>query len=416
MAKKIRFGVYTPVSIFEEEQVRLLAEAGVDYATVKIDWIPKDKRADFFDWLYKYGIQATIRDPEFIKLYDGASLIDFDKFDKCPFKDHPAVVSGTYVDEPGLRHFKVIGEEIKKFKERYPNLNVNINLLPMYANSAQLDGGAWQAAIEYYDTTTEEFRHYIDEYVKNVDTEFIGLDVYPLNRIPDPERPDEFPAYYKTEEYAGYCKNIEIVADACRRTGRDFHICVQSCSWADNVREPRGYEMRWQMYTMLSYGAVMFYYYVFADRVRHSGTVLNCRGETTPLYYDIKKIASGIKKLSDIYLSYRNLGAFNVNCDPKITPCLDMESPYLGFKAIEKIESDIPLLVGCFEKKEGEGNAFTLVNYNGFETLESHTVRLKADGKLTLYREGEPTVLTGKDGFYEIELSVGEGVFVTIER
>ena len=41
-----------------------------------------------------------------------------------------------------------------------------------------------------------------------------------------------------------------------------------------------------------------------------------------------------------------------------------LEKPYTGFDTIKEIESDTPLLVGCFEKEEGTGHAFTIVNYS----------------------------------------------------
>lgn len=46
------------------------------------------------------------------------------------------------------------------------------------------------------------------------------------------------------------------------------------------------------------------------------------------------------------------------------------------------------MLVGCFGKKNGNGAAFTLVNFQDWETHMSATVKFKADGAVTLYRDG----------------------------
>ncbi len=413
--KRIRFGAYTPFAQFDEEHVMRLGEAGIDYAMVNINHIPEEKRDAMFDWMEKYGIECTIRDESFMKYYKGAGLIDFDKFDQCSYKDKPSVISATYVDEPGITHFKVLGEEIKQFKEKYPDLGVNVNLLPMYANAKQLMGGAWQAPIEYYEDKEADFENYLDEYIKYVDTDFICVDIYPHRRKPDPKHPDLFPAVYKNLEYGDYIKCIEKTANACRKSERDFWVCVQTCSWHKIIREPNGTELRWQIYTMLSYGAVMFLYYVFADRKNHSGTVLNCRGETTPLFYASKEISTGLKKMEDIYLSYRNVGAFNLNNDPEKLPYLEMETPYTSFDAITDLSCDCPLLVGCFEKKEGAGHAFTLVNYQPFDEPKTATVTFKASGKITVYRDGEPEMLEPIDGTYTVGLPTGYGVFVTVE-
>lgn len=45
----------------------------------------------------------------------------------------------------------------------------------------------------------------------------------------------------------------------------------------------------------------------------------------------------------------------------------------------------------------------------------SAIVKFKADGTVTLYRDGEPQTLTPTDGRYEIELEQGDGVFVTVD-
>lgn len=118
--------------------------------------------------------------------------------------------------------------------------------------------------------------------------------------------------------------------------------------------------------------------------------------------------------MEDVYLSYKHLGAFNVNYSDDVK-CLNLENPYTEFDTIREIESDTPLLVGCFEKIEGEGHAFTLVNYSPFKAPKASHVKVKIDGKVTEYVKGEPRVLKSNDGYYEFTLEIGQGTFVTVE-
>ena len=133
------------------------------------------------------------------------------------------------------------------------------------------------------------------------------------------------------------------------------------------------------------------------------------------LYFDSQRLMLGIKKLSDLYLTYRNVGAFNINSSPLTTPYLEMATPYKDFKTIKEIACNTPLLVGCFEKKEGEGSAFTLVNMQDFQTPGTARVRFKLEGRVTLYRDGEPEELKATNGVYEVLLEQGDGVFVTVD-
>ena len=413
--KRIRIGAYTPVKYPDEAHIKALATAGIDFAVVNLDMIPEDKQKDVFAWLAKYGIECTVRGGAFMKYYEKAGMFDFDKADDAWFLDEPSCKAYTYVDEPGTEHFEVLGKEVKRFQETYPGKRAYINLLPMYANAAQLTGGAWKAPIEYYEQPSTNFQQYIDEYVEKVPTDYICTDIYPHRRAPHPDYPDMFPAKYVKTTYPHYAKSIEIVADACRASGREFWVCIQTCSWTRGVREPDEYELRWQAYSMLSYGATTLLYYIFATNSCHTGCVMNERGETTKLFYASKRLCEGLKRLSDVYLSYKNLGAFNVNSTPETTPYLEMDNPYKDFKTISEIKCDAPLMIGCFEKKEGEGSAFTLVNMQDFANPKTISAKLKIKGNVTMYRDGIPTKLSSCDDWYEFTLLQGDGIFVTVD-
>ncbi len=412
--RKIRIGMCTPIMTFDEKHVILLKEAGVTFANIFTDRIPADKYEDVLGWLNKHGVTSTFRQTDLMKYYKDAWMPDLDRLEKAEFINHPCCIACTYVDEPGSDHFEELGREVAEFKKRFPDKIPYINLLPMYANSAQLKGGAWKSAIEYYQASTDEYREYIDSYVKNVETDYICVDVYPFQRVPDPACPERFPAYCIPTEYVDYCKNLEIVADACRESGRDFWGVMQSCSWVRGIREPEPYEIDWQFYTMMSFGATHFEYYVFANRPNHSGCMLDERGDPTKIYWAAKDMADAIYKMEDVYLSYKNVGVFNVNYSDEVK-CLGLENPYTQFDTIKEIESDTPLLVGCFEKEDGNGYAFTLVNYSPFKAPKTSHIRVKIDGKVTEYVKGEPHVLESKYGYYEFSLEKGQGTFVTVD-
>ena len=415
--KRIRIGAYGPLVRCTEAEVKKLAESGVDFAILRSYDIPKDKRSEVFEWLTKYGIEAVVSDKPYMKNYMGAELLDLENSSRdIWFLNEPMCTYANYVDEPGIEHFEVLGNEVKAFMERFPGKKAYINLLPMYANSAQLMGGAWKAKIEYYEQPSADYRKYLDEYIRLVPTDYICADIYPCRVAPNPENPDMFPAVKVKTLYNDYVKNVELLADACRKSGRDMWCCIQTCAWSCNVSEPAEAELRWQAYTMLSFGAKALMYYTFSDRTSHTGALLNARGDKTMLFFASKRMCEGIRKLSDVYMAYKNVGAFNVNSSPEKTPYLEMYEPYTDFSCISEIECNTPLLVGCFEKNEGEGKAFTLVNMNDFQNPETANIRIKVNGNITVYRDGEPEKMISSDGWYEISLVQGDGVFVVVEK
>ena len=166
-----------------------------------------------------------------------------------------------------------------------------------------------------------------------------------------------------------------------------------------------------------AFGAKALIYFVFASRKSLTGCMLNPRGETTKLFYGSKKMCEGLQKLSEVYFDYKNLGAFAIGYDEVKTPYLYMKNPYdkEKFDVISDVESNTPLLIGCFEKTEGKGKAFTIVNQQDWSEPMDSVIKMKIEGKVTMYYDGEPTVMTANNGVYEFNIAQGDGIFVTVE-
>ena len=124
-----------------------------------------------------------------------------------------------------------------------------------------------------------------------------------------------------------------------------------------------------------------------------------------------------IKLISDAYVQYKNLGAFTVDATD-YAPYLKMSNPVTDFKGLEDIYSfNSPLLVGCFEKKDGY--AFTVVNMSELEYVQRTEVEFKLpDGyRAVSWQRGVRTELTpDKNGVYHLILASGEGVFVEVVK
>ena len=168
---------------------------------------------------------------------------------------------------------------------------------------------------------------------------------------------------------------------------------------------------------MLSFGATAIIYFIFSSRNKDKGCILDEHGNPTELFYASAKMCEGLKKITDLYLSFENVGAFAIGYDEEKTPYLYLKNPYdvNDFGVISDIETNTPLLIGCFEKKDGKGKAFTIVNQQDWSDPLDSVIKMKIEGRVTVYYDGEPTVMTKNNGVYEFNIAQGDGVFVTVE-
>lgn len=407
--RKLRICTYTPFrySDFSENRVADLAEAGVDLAII---WGGK-QLPEVVAALERHGVGYLIADGAVNRSYDagdghGVAVFDPDKAAAAgDYAGNPGFFGHSFVDEPGIIHFEELGRSVEDYLKAFPTKMPYINLLPMYANAAQLLGGAWKDSIDYYTKEEGSFENYLRRYVELVPTDYICVDIYPC-------RADS--------TYDGYLRCIEAVAEACRDSGREFWVCVQTCSWHKSVREPSEAELRWQVYTMLAFGVVSLMYYVYCgDReprgeYQHRGACVTQDGERQELWYASRRLRRELDSLSEAYLPLEWKGAFTVGCTGE-TPYMRMEHPLSSFPAAESISSSQPLLAGCLA---GEGRyGLVLVNMSDpSRDPQPSQVRIASRLKLTAYIDGAPLPLSpDSDGVCTLTLPACGGALVIAE-
>ncbi|MBE6688745.1 MAG: S-layer homology domain-containing protein [Ruminococcaceae bacterium] len=378
----------------DDEYLRYVAELGLDWLVVTPSNSSGDVRNKILNFADANGIE--------VYLDDKAILSDYSS--DAEYYLHPSY-TGTYVeDEPGTDRMPALAEIANGYLEK-TGRHPHVNLLPMYANAAQLKMGAGAAAIEYFDGDPDLYYKHVATWASLSDAKIMSVDIYPLNS--DKNKPT----------YVEYIESINIFARAARDYNKDFVAYIQAVGWNASKREPSEADFRWQVYSMLSFGCkgfVYWHYWVDGMGYKEYGMV-NRDGTPTHIYYAAQPTIMEVKKLSDVYCQYKNLGAFNLNCTEK-TPYLEM-SGAIEFPAIN-VQSTSPLLVGCFEKKDGtNGKAFTVVNMNDptWNKTADFTFTLNGYTTATAYVKGEPVALTATDGVFSMTLENGQGVFVTIE-
>ena len=381
------WGNFRPAD-FNDEYMRTYADCGFDFLIA----MPGVPTKTLLQTSARHGVEVYVNDGGFANPETATA----------EYCDWPNYAGHYIVDEPGSDDYDKLAAISKRYTDATGKVPY-INLLPMYANDAQLKYGAGAAAIEYYDVDPNVYRRYCDDFCQKFDVDYICTDIYPLNWVGD-----------KKVTYQDYVESINAIATVARERDKEFWCYIQTFAWTDGKRTPTEAEFRWQCYSMLSFGCKCILCWTYAGYNPEFPSLVDIASRKSTAWYEARPVFQELRRLSDEYVKYRNVGAFTCNCSDA-TPYLKMKNEYKNFETIREIRCAEPLLIGCFERKDGDGTAFTLVNMADFEANRGATVRLKIDGTATAWTRGVPeTVEPDADGFSCFYLAPGEGVFVTV--
>ena len=321
-------------------------------------------------------------------------------------------------DEPNSADFAALAEQVENLYAEDANRLPLINLLPMYAAGGQLGddlklpGAVDRLPIDGCNVPSYNYRTHLAKYVSTVDSDVISADVYPLNI-------DAETGELSTYEY--WLRNLDILADACRSTGRDLWIITQAASFSENGNGPhRGdtpEDQRWQNYVSLSFGAKAIiygcYYTGWWDPSSH---MIDDGGSRTSTYYAVKQVNEEMAPIKAVYGDYDYTGTFILNrLDPNAAGAgLGLTRFDCRFKPT--VVTADPVLCGCFSEKNGNGSAFVFTNMYEPQTGKdaSFTAFFPGAKSISVFRKGEVTHVDGSS--ISLTLENREGVFVTVEK
>ena len=394
---RIKIGAWVNLTdaVFDKDFVKTYSEGGFDWMIAHSVGGSDEKTRRLLDDCDRYGVELILGDGA----YTNPAWQTAEYFDRPCF-------AGTYVtDEPGTDDYDHLAAICNKYVEQTGKVPY-INLLPMYANAAQLKYGAGAAAIEYYDSDPDLFKKYCDSFCEKFNVNYICTDIYPLNWRNG-----------KRVTYSEYIESINIIARSAREHNKEFWCCLQTFAWTPSKRTPTEAEFRWQAYSLLSFGCKGLLCWTYVGYKPEFPSLLTIDGKRTNAWYDAATVFKEIKLISDAYVQYKNVGAFTFGASDS-TPYLKMSQPLKDFKGLKDIYSfNSPFLVGCFEKEDGY--AFTVVNMSELEDVQRTEVDFKLpDGyRAVSWQRGVRTELTpDKNGVYHLILASGEGVFVEVVK
>ncbi len=205
--------------------------------------------------------------------------------------DHPAIWRIALCDEPSALDLPYLGEVCDLIAARVPQAPAYLNLYPNYASVSSATGAQTRNQLG-----TATYREHIDAYCRSVPLDYISYDfyVYTPNRK---RRPSLYRQMYD---------NFNIVADACRRTGRSFWYIPQVNSHNAADYEPTTENrLRFQAYSAMAFGAEAISWACWMPGW-WTNNVLTASGEKTAQYRRLKTVNAELHRLGPIYMRYRS--------------------------------------------------------------------------------------------------------------
>lgn len=332
---------------------------------------------------------------------------------------HDAIWGIDLRDEPPADDFAVLQEQVQDLYAQDPNRFPLINLLPMYASGEQLGendalpGFVGDSPLDTFCERAVRYRMHVSDYIGTVDSDIISVDIYPLSVKEDGA----------LDTYMHWMRNLDILAAACRETGRDLWVITQAAGLADVGDGVASYrycktveDQRWQNYVTIAFGAkAIIYGCYYGGWWNDDSHMLNDAGERTDTYYAVKQVNEEMSVFAGEYGKYENQGAVMYNRIHPHASGVSLGTTKVKAKYKPRMRTAAPVLCGCFTEKDGDGRAFVFTNMYDPELAKtaSFTATFPGAKRITLYRKGEKTVIDGNK--LKLTLDSREGVFVTVD-
>lgn len=377
-----------------EDDFKMIADCGIDF--IILDYVHGDEKSrQCLYWAEKYGIKVIIHDYELNAL----SPFTEEKVKELTsaYSKSPAFAGNNLLDEPRFSAFSNIESKMNIYTKILPEYDMHVNLFPNY--------GAAFMGISYED--------YIRRFVQIVtDTKHICQDTYPLLSTNQTR-------FIKNDYYEG----LQVTANAAKEQNLDHWIYIQTMTGVEPDVYPDLADLRFQAYACLSYGASKIIHYCYDVPGYSPGQGVSAQvyamrdyGHNYTKLWDYGQILhTELSVISQIYATYayQNTSAYKTNDSPAYLNNVNSFSS----QTMSILNSNTSLLIGSFEKENGEHKAYMLTNAGEPSEKQSATVTFSIPDttNITIYNDGICEDMQSQNGIYTITIKPCSGTFITIK-
>lgn len=403
----------------DEAHVRDIRECGVDFI-VGVD--VNDRRT--LDLFSKYGL-GVVADGVFGKLWwggDGKNAgrmramrpLEWHRAQLGKFGaklDHPAIWMLNLCDEPSALDMPHLGEVCGLLAADAPHTPAYLNLYPNYASVSENSESAAKSQLG-----TQTYREYVEAYCRSSPLDYISYDFY----VYEPNRKR------RAGMFRQMYSNFNVIADACRRTGRSLWYIPQVNSHpATNFEATTENRLRFQAHTAMAFGAEVVTWACWM-KGWWVNNVLTDKGEKTAQYERLRVVNSELRRLAPLYMQYRNVNTHFVGFNtsdafcPKGVPICDSLSTgrFIGLKT----EEGSPLVVGEMVprgREDGSRALFVVASgdpYDEAPSMRTLVFDVRPGSHVRAFgATGELPVLVGVGRRRSVRLRENAAVMLTID-
>lgn len=371
-----------------EELFKLIANSGINYMITLEEWSSSYWCIDSLSAAYKAGIKL------YYNCVGQSAPYSLEKINHMLASEYKDALGGIYVkDEPLLSEMEEISKLTEDIRNGLGDINIPIfsNLLPTYASEGMIGN---------------DYRAYVRAYLDNVKSDILMFDYYP------------FPI--NGDSIAKMMANIAIAKEEADKANIPLYSFIQSSETAA-MREPKYSELKMNINMNLAMGVKGISYFLICEQYENWGysAMIDYNGESTKMFENIKKVNADINAMKGVYLDYDCKGIMLTNYisgknELQAANCTSLIDSFDKIESITASKKTGGILTGCFENEEGEKAIFVVnLNYKGLNTAN---IKFTEDIEYEIWGdEGLMDIGTTKDASLNINLSIGEGVFIKIK-
>jgi len=299
-----------------------------------------------------------------------------------------AIVGYHICDEPSALAFPALAKAVAAVKKYAPGKLATVNLYPNYATIWQMDQVKSQLG-------TATYTEYLERFVNEVKPQVMSYDNYMVEMSMDMENKDKA---------AGYYTNLVEVRRIALKYNIPFWNVVSSNQIRPYTTIPSPANLAFQAYTSLAAGAGGIRWYTYHGQAYGYNPLDQDENKTLTWRY-LEEVNRQLSILGPIIKKLTSTGVYFT------TPAPGPSLPLLPGKWVEKVDTDMPMMIGEFVSESGT-NYVMVVNLSLEKSARFDLKTKVAQEKIWTISVGEDGQLVQASHRNGIWLTAGQGVLI----
>ncbi len=368
---------------------RRFAEIAEAHFTLVFGPIPGSSPAEFVELAAKHDLAAIV-------MSRGVAPEELPRGEAC--------WGYRVFDEPSATMFPKLKLRSDEILSVYPGKLDYINLFPNYASEKQLGVGELMPRR----ASPALYEQYVKSYVEQLDPAVISFDHYPLFR---PDKDGQSARTINSRKL--YYQNLAVVRKYALEREIPFWNYFNAVPFGPHT-EPTAAQLRWQIYSSLSYGARGVLYFTYGTpstfEFPRGGGLIDSTGRRTRSWYDAQRINARIKHLGPTLMQLTSTAVVRVEAHTDAAGALK-GTALRNITPLDEFGGDPAndYLVGMFNHEDGR-RAVMLTNYR-----IAYRARPTVEFDISAERVIEVDQRTGKEVMVVDESPRIEGLQVSLD-